>query len=166
MCFDDSEVFKRSLKNICMLGSIDSDLCLADCQQLIYCASALYKSCTSLQSKAIAMIYQKHNLVYKYFFNVIVFVLTLPVTSAWCERAHSTVDLIKSSIRASVASDRLEDLFIKSSEKCIVDSLDTSVIVDKYAITDRRLNIVLMHFLWYICCLVFRLAVIKLVAPF
>ena len=56
------------------------------------------------------MAQHKHNDLYKTFYSLVVFLLTLPVTSAACERAHSKVDLVKSAVRESICSDRLEDL--------------------------------------------------------
>jgi len=48
---------------------------------------------------------------------LILYLLTLPVTAASCERAHSKVSLVKSAVRASMNADRLEDLVFISSEK-------------------------------------------------
>ena len=90
---------------------------------------------TSLQNIAIKMIELKHSIVYKNFYSLILFLLTLPVTAASCERAHSKVDLIKSSVRASMGSERLEDLVIISSEKSTLDSLEMSVIVNELIVT-------------------------------
>ena len=64
---------------------------------------------------------------------------TLPVTSAACERAHSKVDLVKSAVRASMGSDRLEDLVIISSEKSIVDSVDLALVVNQFSVVNRGL---------------------------
>ena len=58
----------------------------------------------------------KHNVI-KHFFQLILYLLTLPVTAASCERAHSKVSLVKSVVRASINADRLEDLVFISSEK-------------------------------------------------
>jgi len=68
-----------------------------------------------------------------------VFLLTLPVTSASCERAHSKVDIVKSAVRSSMASERLEDLILILSEKTVLDTLNISVIVDKFAAVPRAL---------------------------
>jgi hypothetical protein len=65
--------------------------------------------------------------------------LTLPVTSASCVRAHSKVDIVKSTVRSSMTSERLEDLILISSEKTILDSIELAVIDDKFAATARVL---------------------------
>jgi hypothetical protein len=85
------------------------------------------------------MITLKHSVVYKDFFKFVIYLLTLPVTSATCERAHSKVGLIKSAVRACMLSDRLEDLVIISSEKLVVDSLDLSSVVNRFAMIERGL---------------------------
>jgi hypothetical protein len=84
------------------------------------------------------MVELKHSLVYKNLYALIVFLLTLPVTSASCERAHSKVDLVKSAVRASMDSERLEDLVLISSEKNILDALDMSSVVDRFALSSSR----------------------------
>ena len=83
----------------------------------------------------------KHNDLYKTFYSLVVFLLTLPVTSAVCERAHSKVDLIKSAVRASMCSDRLEleDLVVISSEKQTVDDLSVDAVIDRFALCNREL---------------------------
>ena len=65
--------------------------------------------------------------------------LTLPVTSASCEWAHSKVDIVKSAVRASMTSERLEDLVLISSEKGVLDTINISVIIDKFAAVTRAL---------------------------
>jgi len=52
------------------------------------------------------------------------------VTSAACECAHSKVDLVQSAVRASMCSDRLENLVVTSSEKQTVDELSADAVID------------------------------------
>jgi hypothetical protein len=85
------------------------------------------------------MIEMKHSVVYKHFFGLVVYLMTLRETSAARERAHSKIDLVKSAVRASMASDRLEDLVLILSEKNIVDNVDSSAIVTRFALLNRRL---------------------------
>ena len=44
------------------------------------------------------------------------------------------VDLVKSAVWASMASGRLEDLILISSEKTVFDTLKIHVIIDKFAV--------------------------------
>ena len=85
------------------------------------------------------MVELQHNKLYKHYYALMVFLLTLPVTSASCERAHSKIDLVKSAVRASMASERLEDLILISSEKTVLDTLKIHVIIDKFAAVPRAL---------------------------
>ena len=83
------------------------------------------------------MVQLKHGLLYKYFYALVVFLLTLPVTSASCEQAHNKVELVKSAVRASMGSDRLEDLVVISSEKSTPAALKMSSVVCRFALTSR-----------------------------
>lgn len=134
--FDDD--FESAAKTLCAIAKLDAESCVTDAKQMM-AASADYKSFTSLHSLSLKMIERQHSLVYKHFFNLVTYLLTLPVTSATCERAHSKVDLIKSAIRARMGSDRLEDLVIVSSEKHILDNLDLFAVVDRFALHNRAL---------------------------
>ena len=77
------------------------------------------------------MVTSKHNLLYKHFYQLVVFLLTLPVTSASRERAHSKVDIVKSAVKSSMTSERLEDFTLISSAKTVLNSIELAVIVDK-----------------------------------
>ena len=79
------------------------------------------------------MVELQHNKLYKHDYALMVFLSTLPVTSASCERAHSKIELVKSAVRASMASERLEDLILISSEKTVLDTLKIHVIMYKFA---------------------------------
>ena len=119
---------------------VDADQCLADSKLLI--ANAIYKSIavkSSLQRFTATMVELQHNKLYKHYYALMVFLLTLPVTSSSCERAHSKVDIVKSAVRASMASERLEDLILISSEKTVLDTLNIPVIIDKFAAVPRAL---------------------------
>jgi hypothetical protein len=133
--------FDLAVKNLCVIAKLDADLCIADSKQMIASRpfGCEYKSLVTLHSLSQKMIECKHSIVYKNFYSLVVFLQTLPVTSASCERAHSKVDLIKSAIRARMGSERLEDLVIVSSEKQILDNLDLFAVVDRFALQERAL---------------------------
>jgi hypothetical protein len=133
----NGEDFDEAIKQLATIAQIDSDECLAEARQLF--TDITYKNINSLQSLANIMIERKHSILYKNFFHLIVFLLTLPVTSASCERVHSKVDLVKSAVRSSMCSDRLENLVLISSEKTIVDSLDVKTVIDRFALIERAL---------------------------
>ena len=71
--------------------------------------------------------------MYQNFHSLLVFLLTLPVTSSSYERADRKVDLIKPAVSASMGSERLEDLVLISSEKSVLDSIEMCAVVDRFA---------------------------------
>jgi len=93
----------------------------------------------TLQNITSKMVALGHSAVYRNFYALAVFLLTLPVTSASCERAHSKVDLVKSAVRASMGSERLENLVLISAEKSVLDSMKMSGVVNKFALHKRGL---------------------------
>ena len=95
---------------------------------------------SSLQSLSLTskMVTLGHSIAYKNFYALLVFLLTLPVKSASCERAHSKVDLVKSAVRASMSSERLEHLVLISSEKSALDSVNVSAVVSRFAALENR----------------------------
>ena len=97
----------------------NGEQCLADSKFLF--ANKIYKSIavkSSRQSFSATMVELQRNKLYKLqtlFLDG--FLPTLPVTSASFERAYSKVDIVKSAVLSSMASERLEDLILISSEK-------------------------------------------------
>jgi len=137
-----NDKFESSVKQLSLLARLDGDLCVAEGKMVLAnenCKSS--DGIITLQRISSSMVQLKHSVVYKNFFRLIVFLLTLPVTSASCERAHSKVDLIKSAVLASMSSERLEDLVTISSEKSLLDSLDPLTIVDRFALRARGLKL-------------------------
>ena len=87
------------------------------------------------------MVTSKHNLLYK---QALLPTGSFPIhfasiTSASRERAHSKVDIVKSAVRSSITSERLEDFILISSERTVLDSIELAVIVDQFAATARAL---------------------------
>jgi hypothetical protein len=85
------------------------------------------------------MVREKHHMAYKNVYQLVIYLLTLPVTSASCERSHSKVDLIKSAVRSSMTSGRLECLITMACEKKILNDIPNSDIVDRFAVSPRGL---------------------------
>ena len=137
------EDFEDAVRQLASVAQIDVDLCNAEGRAMLLYKDS-YRSAEalpSLQSIACRMVELKHNVIYKHFYALVVFLLTLPVTSASCERAHSKVDLVKSAVRASMGSDRLADLVLISSEKATLDELNMSSVVDRFAVANRALSL-------------------------
>ena len=105
------ENFDNAVRQLCSIAKLDGDLCVAEGNLLFYneayrSADSALMSMSILQCLATAMAPLKHNLLYKHFYQLVVFLLTLPVTSASCERAHSKVNIVKSAVRSSMNSER------------------------------------------------------------
>ena len=78
-------------------------ICVAEGNLLFYneayrSADSALMSMPSLRYLATIMVTSKHNLLYKHFYQLVVFLVTLPVTSASREIAHSKVDTVKSAV--------------------------------------------------------------------
>jgi len=93
----------------------------------------------TLQNITSKMVALGHSAVYRNFYALAVLLLTLPVTSDSCERAHSKVDLEKSPVRESMGSERLENMVLISAEKSVLDSIKMSGVVNKFALHKRGL---------------------------
>ena len=126
--------FEKAVIELAKIAKIDIEKCVAE-------AKALFsnEACQKCESLMHIMTKKKYNFLYKTFYHLVTFLLTLLVTLASCEQAHSKVDLIKLAIRSSMSTDRLESLVLISSEKSIVDSLDIKTISDRIAAADRAL---------------------------
>ena len=102
----------RQLRSI---AKLDGNICVADGNLLFYSeayrsADSALMSMSGLQCLATTTVTSKHNLLYiqELLYQLVVFLLTLPVTSASRERAHSKVVTIESSVRSGMTSERLE----------------------------------------------------------
>jgi len=105
--------FDGAVNALSEIAKTDGDTCV--CEGRLLLSSEAYKSPNAprnLQELANTMVTLKHNVNYKHFFQLVLYLLTLPVTAASYERAHSKVSLVKSAVRASMNADRLEDLVL------------------------------------------------------
>jgi len=137
-----SAVFPASLRpdgvrKLANMAQLDGDLCVAEAELLA--THAQYGSTTSLINLAQQMVREMHHKAYRHCYQLVVYLLTLPVTSASCERSHSKVDLIKSAVRSSMTSGRLESLITMACEKKVLNSVPNSTIVARFAAEPRGL---------------------------
>jgi len=84
--------------------SADSKLLFANA----ICKSIAVKS--SLQRFTATMVELQHNKLYKHYYALMIFLQTLPVTYSSRKRAHSKVDIVKSAVRVSMTSERIDIL--------------------------------------------------------
>ena len=128
---------EAAVRQLSKLAQLDGDICVTE-GQVLFC-NDVYRFLDSLQTFTQTMIASNHSIVYKNFFPLIKYLLTLPVTSASCEWAHSKIDFVKCAVRASMCYERREDLVILSSEKQILDHISLAAVVDRFAGFDRGL---------------------------
>lgn len=71
--------------------------------------------------------------------------ITVPVTSAECERTFSKLALIKNKLRTTCGQERLENLLLCSVERDIAKQADVNRIIDRFAAlgvgNNRRLRL-------------------------
>ena len=69
--------------------------------------------------------------------------VTLPVTSASCERSFSKMKLIKTYLRNSMTNDRLTNLAILSIEESRTENIDSELFVDEFDVNhdNRRIDL-------------------------
>jgi hypothetical protein len=135
-----SSDFDNDITHLCKVAKLDAGICCTQGKLLLDRPD--YKSpnvATSLQSLASKMIALNHHVIYKQYYQLVVYLLTLPVTSATCERAHSKVDLIKTAVRSSMKSERLQDLVLLSAEKHMLDAVDLDLVINRFADRARGL---------------------------
>ena len=66
--------------------------------------------------------------------------LTLPFTSASCERTFSKVEFVKSNLRSTMSQDRLFNLMVASVESDIAETVPSDSLIDDFARQqDRRM---------------------------
>jgi len=68
--------------------------------------------------------------------------LTLPISSATCERSFSALRKIKTWLRISMSQDRLTDLSILYIEKDLTKLINVNKVIDAFAEKDRRINLI------------------------
>jgi hypothetical protein len=129
-----SSDFDNDITHLCKVAKLNAGICCTQGKLLLDRPD--YKSpnvATSLQSLASKMIALNHHVIYKQYYQLVVYLLTLPVTSATCERAHSKVDFIKTAVRSSMKSERLQDLVLLSAEKHMLDAVDLDLVINRFA---------------------------------
>ncbi|XP_025208308.1 zinc finger MYM-type protein 1-like [Melanaphis sacchari] len=80
--------------------------------------------------------------VYPNVYKLLQVALTLPISSATCERSFSALRKIKTWLRVSMGQDRLTDLSILYIEKDLTKLINVNKVIDAFAEKDRRINLV------------------------
>ena len=67
--------------------------------------------------------------------------ITVPVTSAECERSFSKLALIKNKLRSTCGQERLERLLMCSVERDVVQRIDMNHVIDRFDRMNRRIRL-------------------------
>lgn len=76
-------------------------------------------------------------------YSLLLIAVTLPVTSASCERSFSKMKLVKTYLRNSMSNERLTNIALLSIERVTTDSIDLERFVDEfdYRHDNRRIKL-------------------------
>lgn len=77
--------------------------------------------------------------IYPNLFKLLQVALSIPISSATCERSFSSMRRIKNWLRSSMAQDRFTFLSILNIERDITNKLNVNDIVNKFAEKDRKI---------------------------
>ena len=73
------------------------------------------------------------------------FLLTLSITQVACERSFSTLKYIKNRLRSTLSQEHLSAFMLMSTEKDILMTLDTDVVIDKTSEKSNNLRKLLTY---------------------
>lgn len=86
----------------------------------------------------------KYKIAFNETYKLVLIAITIPVSSASCERSFSCLRLIKSYLRNRMGNDRLSSLAILSIEKSLVKKINLENVIDIFATNKkRRLDLIL-----------------------
>jgi len=78
---------------------------------------------------------------YSVVFELAYILLTIPVSSAVCERVFSTLKLVKNELRSTMGDDRLHSLILMAVEKEIIRETNWQILFDTFALKPRKLKL-------------------------
>ena len=109
-----------------------------------------FKECSSCKNCVICCykILQRYNLLtdaYRIIGLAYKFLLTLSVTQVACERSFSTLKYIKNRLRSTLSQEHLSAFMLMSTEKDILITLNTDVVIDKTSEKSNNLRKLLTY---------------------
>lgn len=79
--------------------------------------------------------------VYPNLYKLIQVAITIPVSSATCERSFSAMRRVKNWLRTSMQQNRFTNLSTICIERDITNNLDNEKILNKFALNNRKINL-------------------------
>lgn len=92
----------------------------------------------------LATVLNKYKMSFNELYKLAVIAVTIPPSSAGCERSFSSLRQIKSYLRNNMGNTRLSNLAVLAIEKSLAKSLDLNQVVDRFAVShnNRRIQLV------------------------
>ena len=116
---------------------------LKDELENLYGDDVLVSDKPSLSSILIRISEQQIQCCYSQAVVLLELILTIPISSASCERSFSCLKRVKTFLRNTMGDDRLRNLALLSIEKQLCKTLDRDRVIDRFAAKDRRIE---LHF--------------------
>ena len=116
---------------------------LKDELENLYGDDVLVSDKPSLSSILIRISEQQIQCCYSQVVVLLELILTIPISSASCERSFSCLKRVKTFLRNTMGDDRLRNLALLSIEKQLCKTLDRDRVIDRFAAKDRRIE---LHF--------------------
>lgn len=132
---DDTDNIRR----LASTYQLDSDRCVDQYGLLRNDQSV--KHIKSLGSLVQHMFTHRMHETYSVVFELACILLTIPVSSAGCERVFSKLKLVKNELRSTMGDDRLNSLMLMAVEKEIIRETNLQVFVDTFALKPRKLKL-------------------------
>lgn len=132
-----------SIRQLATMYHLDSDLCSNQYDLLRNDPSlkAPHVIVNSLPSLVAHMYSNKLHESYCALYHLACILLTIPVSSASCERAFSKLSLVKNALRSTMTDDRLCNLLLMAVEKNVAKELNLQIFVDVFALQPRKLKL-------------------------
>jgi len=137
---DDTDNIRR----LASTYQLDSDRCVDQYGLLRNDQSV--KHIKSLGSLVQHMFTHRMHETYSVVFELACILLTIPVSSAGCERVFSKLKLVKNELRSTMGDDRLNSLMLMAVEKKIICETNLQIFVDTFALKPRKLKLKLRPF--------------------
>lgn len=80
--------------------------------------------------------------VFPNLFKLIQVGLTIPISSATCERSFSSMRRIKNWLRTSMEQAKFTDLSIINIERDLSNTIDKNIIINNFALSQRRISLI------------------------
>lgn len=104
----------------------------------------IMKNCIDVDDFDIdAVVSEINNKIFPNLYKLLQVALTIPITSASCERSFSVMRRIKTWLRNSMRNDRFSNLSLLHIERDLANNIKSEEVLNIFAQKSRRLNLVI-----------------------